>query len=241
MNAKADILARLQREILPLQGFKTKASSGIDAIGLDRINQSFPNGIFPFAAVHEFFFANPEEATASCAFITGLLSSLMRNNGAALWISASQHIFPPALHFFGVSPDRFIFLHPKKVNEIPWAVEEALKCKTLTAVVGEVQGMGFTESRRYQLAIEQSGVGCFVLRHQPKNPASAAVTHWQIKPRHSGTEEGLPGVGHPCWRVNLLRVRNGKPGSWDIEWTNGRFRHLSKLAAIPELLQTKTG
>lgn len=241
MNAKADILARLQREILPLQGFKSTATSGVDVIGLDRINQSFPNGIFPFAAVHEFFFTNPEEATASGAFITGLLSSLMNNNGAALWICAKQHIFPPALRFFGVRPEQFIFLHPKNAIEISWAVEEALKCKALTAVVGEVEGMSFTESRRFQLAIERSGVGCFVLRRKPKNPATAAVTHWQIRPGHSRTEEGLPGVGHPCWQVNLLKVRNGKPGSWDIEWANGRFRHLSRLAAIPELLQAKTG
>lgn len=241
MNVKADILARLQREILPLQGFKTRASSGIDAIGLDRVNQAFPNGVFPFAAVHEFYFDNPEEATASGAFITGLLSSQMRKSGAAIWISTTPQIFPPALRFFGVCPDQLIFLHPKRENEITWAVEEALKCKAITAVVGEMQGLGFTESRRFQLAIERSGVGCFVLRRKPKSSATAAVTHWQIKPRPSRTEDGLPGVGHPCWQVNLLKVRNGKTGSWELEWADGRFRHLSRLATIHGRLQTKTG
>lgn len=40
-------------------------------------------------------------------------------------------------------------------------MEEALKCGGLAAVVGEVQDISFTASRRLQLAVEQSGVTGF--------------------------------------------------------------------------------
>ena len=37
----------------------------------------------------------------------------------------------------------------------------------------------------------------------------------------------MPGVGFPRWNVELLKVRNGKPGSWQIEWAESRFQDIS--------------
>jgi len=31
-------------------------------------------------------------------------------------------------------------------------------------------------------------------------------------------------VGFPRWNVELLKVRNGNPGAWKIEWSAGSFR-----------------
>lgn len=241
MPAKADILARLQRDILSLQGYRTAPAGTLDAIGLERINQSFPDQSFPLAAVHEFFCNGEEEVTASGGFISGILSSMLYKGGVALWVNTSGRIFPPALKTFGIQPHQVIFLHLKKEAELSWAVEEALKCKALAAVVGEMQELSFTGSRRFQLAIEKSGVSCFVVRRNPKNISTTATARWKIEPLQSRVEEGLPGVGHPCWKVNLLKVRNGKPGTWDMEWTGNRFRHLPKLAAILPDLKKKTG
>jgi len=36
----------------------------------------------------------------------------------------------------------------------------------------------------------------------------------------------LPGVGFPRLNVELLKVRNGKPGSWQVEWANGKFNEV---------------
>jgi hypothetical protein len=36
----------------------------------------------------------------------------------------------------------------------------------------------------------------------------------------------MPGVGFPGWNVELLKVRNGKPGSWQIEWAESRFQNI---------------
>jgi protein ImuA len=49
------------------------------------------------------------------------------------------------------------------------------------------------------------------------------VARWKIIPLASKLEEGMPGIGFPRWRVDLLRVRNGNPGSWNIEWSNEGF------------------
>jgi protein ImuA len=54
-------------------------------------------------------------------------------------------------------------------------------------------------------------------------------------------DNGIPGVGFPCWNVELLKVRNGRPGTWQVEWRGGRFTHLSMLTAIHSHQQKKTG
>jgi protein ImuA len=220
---KADIIAELQTDILRLQGFKPLNNSAID-VGLGPIKDAFPNGSFPLGAVHEFLSASVEDSAASSGFIAGLLSSLMGNNGTALWISSSRKLFPPALKTFGIQPDRFIFIDLQKEKDVIWAMDEALKCGALTAVVGEVQEISFTASRRLQLAVEQSQVTGFILRNNyRKLNTTACVSRWKITPLASEMVDNLPGLGFPKWRVELLRIRNGRPGVWDIKWMQEKF------------------
>ncbi len=101
--------------------------------------------------------------------------------------------------------------------------------------------ISLTASRRFQLTIEDAGVGCFIIRSNPKNLLTSAVSRWHIQPIHSKVEDDFPVVGHPRWRVKLLRVRNGKTGSWDIEWSNVGFRYIPTLAVIHKALQKQTG
>jgi protein ImuA len=240
MSAKAEIMARLQREIFSLQGFKPPADHVADTIGLEQINRSFPQKTFPLSALHEFFCTTEEEATASAGFISGLLSSILHSCGAAVWINTSGAIHPPGLTFFGVAPQQVIFLQLKKEKDVLWALEETLKCGAVAAVVGEMKDLNFTASRRFQLATEKSGVTCLVLRRNSKQGTTTAVTRWQITPLPSRLND-LPGVGYPRWKVHLLKVRNGQPGSWDIEWVNGRFRHVPPLGVVHQALQKKAG
>ena len=239
MDTKQEILKNLRKQILLMEGFKEPMLAEDTKLG--RINEAFPNGVFPYSALHEFFCSNLEETAASSAFIAGLLSSRFRNNGCILWISPSQKIFPPALKWFGIQPHQVLFLHAKKQNDVSWAINEALKCSSLSAVVGEMPEMSLTASRRFQLTIEGAGVGCFIIRNKPKNLLTTAVSRWHIQPMPSKVEYNFPGIGHPRWNVRLLKVRNGQPGSWDIEWANGEFRYVSRLAVIHKALQKQTG
>lgn len=241
-EAKADIIARLQKDILPLQGLRSAADGLSPNMGLGTINDAFPNNCFPLGAIHEFLTGGPENAAASSGFIAGLLSSLMRNSGAALWISPRRFIFPPALKSFGITADRVVFIDVPKEKDKLWVMEEALKCSALSAVVAEIPEISFTNSRRLQLAVEQSRVTGFILRSNPRHlTTTAAVCRWQISSLTSEPEEGLPGVGFPRWKVELLKVRNGKPGSWEMMWAEGKFHHTQKPLSIICELQQKTG
>lgn len=239
---KADIVAQLKKEILPLQGFKANLQSTTADMGLGPIKFSFPQAVFPLGAIHEFICTGEEDSAATSGFITAIISKIMRGLGVTIWISASRILFPPALKSFGIDPDKIIFIDLKREKDILWAMEEALKCEGLATVVGEMKELDFIASRRLQLAVEKSRVTGFILRRQPCHlNTTACITRWKICSLSSNSEPGLPGVGFPRWKVELLKVRNGKPGAWQIEWTGGRFRHISDTAIIEEIPQKQTG
>lgn len=218
---KADIIAGLQTDILRLQGFKRPENSALN-FGLGPINQHFPNEVFPTGAIHEFLSSKKEDSAATTGFISGILSTLMGNKGAAVWISTNRKLFPPALATFGIQPDRFIFIDLHKEKHVTWALEEALKCGALSAVIGELHELSFTNSRRLQLAVEQSRVTGFIMHHGNRVNTTACVSRWRISSQASINTD-FPGVGFPKWKVELLRIRNGKPGAWNIYWKNGKF------------------
>lgn len=227
---KKDIIIQLQKSILLMEGFTPPVSGAADSVGLGQIEGAFPNAIFPTGAIHEFLSLVPEQAAANGGFISGILHTLMQHGGACLWISKCRTLFPPSLKVFGVEPDRLIFIDLKRERDVLWAMEEALKCKGLAAVIGELGEISFTQTRRLQLAAEQSRVTGFVLRSDPmKISATACVARWNITPLPSELEDGMPGVGFPRWNVELLKVRNGNPGKWKVEWSAGRFRPVPEL------------
>jgi protein ImuA len=236
---RVDIIAELQTEILRLQGFKPSSSMAVD-VGLGPIINSFPNASFPLGCVHEFLSARTEDAAATTGFVAGLLAAIMGSSGTSLWISSSRKLFPPALKSFGIQPDRFIFVDLQKEKDVIWAMDEALKCGALTAVVGEMREISFTASRRLQLAVEQSQVTGFLLRNNYRNlNTTACVSRWKITslpsvPIAIGMDDELPGIGFPNWKVELLRIRNGKTGIWDIRWADGKFHPVYKSPSISD-------
>lgn len=242
-ETKKDIINQLQKTILLMQGFRPPVSGAADSVGLGPIEATFPNSVFPTGAIHEFLSTEPEQAAANGGFISGILNSLMRNGGVCLWISMHRTVFPPSLKIFGVEPDQLIFIDLKRERDVLWAMEEALKCKGLAAVIGELGEINFTQTRRLQLAAEQSRVTGFVLRSDAKKlTATACVARWNISHLPSEMEDGMPGVGFPRWNVELLKVRNGNPGSWKVEWSEGRFKAVTDTKeAVIRLESLKAG
>ena len=238
--SKADIIGKLQKEILSLQGFKPASNvlKNISALGI--LNNAFPNKCFPLGAVHEFICADKEQLSPTAAFISCLVSKLIENNSPIIWIGLSQKIFPPALIHFGISPERVIFINAKNRKEILWMMEESLKCEGIAAVIAEIKEINFTESRRLQLSVEQSKVTGFVIRNAPLNiGANVFVSRWKILHAVSINEEDIPGVGFCRWNVSLMKIKNGKPGSWLFEWSDGQLKIVRDLIFVPSAEKRK--
>jgi protein ImuA len=234
-EAKQHIINKLQKDILQWQGFTPPKTGMLKGIGLGPIERAFPNGVFPTGNIHEMICPTPEQAAATSGLMGGLIASLMKNAGTCLWISTGRKLFPPALMAFGVVPDKVIFIDVARERDVLWAMEEALKCEGMAAVIAEVREISFAQSRRLQLAVESSKVTGFLLRNDPRKlGTTTCVARWQITSLPSQLKDGLPGVGYPRWQVDLLRVRNGNPGSCKLEWADGRFLPIEEKQSIIE-------
>jgi len=217
--ADRTIIEQLQKQILTLQGTHRTLEQQV-SLGLGAIETAFPGNAFPKGVIHELISSTLEDAACTSGFISIILGKLMKQGGSCLWISTRRNIFPPALKAFGIEPDRILFIDTAKTKNALWALEEALKCDVLTAVVGELSELSFNESRRFQLAVERSQVTGFIHRHWPKaENAVACVTRWKISPMVSTLPDRMPGVGFPAWNIQLLKVRGGKPGEWQVQWS----------------------
>lgn len=225
---KNEIIRKLRGEILAMEGVRTPDLGQPPKTGLGIIEQAFYGGVFPTGAVHEFISIAPQDVAAATGFMAGLASSLASKQGTCIWIGSYDLVFPPALKAYGVSPERFVFINSSGNKELLWATEEALRCPSVAMVIAEVPELSFTQSRRLQLAVEQSGVTGFIHRYRPRSENTVACTsRWKISPLPGHVYNHLPGVSFPRWDVQLLKVRNGTPGRWQVEWTADCFRSVS--------------
>lgn len=235
-ETKHEIIARLKRDLLQWQEALPAVGSE-NRMRLGRMEEAFPGGNFPVRAVHEFICAGREESAATSGFIGGLLSRLMEQGKVCLWIGTHRAVYPPAIKMFQIEPSHLLFVELARQKDVLWAVEEALKYKGLAAVVGEVMAMDFVQSRRLQLAVEKSGVTALIIRHLTSQSAkkvgtTASAVRWRITSMPSEpVETGMPGVGFPRWEVEMLKVRNGNPGRWTVEWRTGDFVSVGPLEA----------
>lgn len=92
--SKADVIAQLQRDILPLQGFKAIPGNMGMPVGLGPVKKAFLNHEFPLGAVHECISTNTENLAAGKAFISSIMAALMKEGSAAVWIGNTKNVFP---------------------------------------------------------------------------------------------------------------------------------------------------
>lgn len=236
------LIQALQKEVLSIQNYKRSFSDRL-SIGLEYIEAAFPTNTFPIGNIHEFVSQTSTSAASTVGFIAGLASKLLKPQDTCVWVSVNRKTFPATIQHFGINPEQVLFADVSKPKDALWAIEETLKCDAVSIVMGEISELSFTESRRLQLAVENSNVTGLIHRHKPRAENTVAcVTRWKIQPLPSRLDDGLPGVGYPRWRVNLQKVRNGKPGTWDLEWIDGSFRQVQEQKiALTHSSQRKAG
>ncbi|WP_431857075.1 ImuA family protein [Azospirillum sp.] len=219
-TAKATLLAELRSRIRRMEGLGGEAGGGVLPFGVAGLDAGLPDGGLPLGCLHE---VTAEDAGAGTAFAAALLARLAAARGApVLWVVRGRDLHAAGLAAYGLTPERLIAVRAEREADALWALEEALRCNRLAAVLGEVRGLDLTASRRLQLAAEAGGVTGLLLQtgEGRAGAASAAVTRWRVAPAPSLTD-GEPGVGAPCWRLELLRCRGGRPGSWLVGWRDG--------------------
>jgi protein ImuA len=176
-------------------------------LGVAELDAALPWGGLPLGCLHEI--AGGAEDGSATGFAAVLLARLAACGRAVAWITPDDDLYGPGLAAFGLTPDRLVVVATRKPAETLWAMETALNCRDLAAVLVEPRGaLDFIASRRLQLAARASGVTGLVLARAAAEAApSAAITAWHV----ASAPSAAPGW-RPRWLVTLARCRGRLQG-----------------------------
>ncbi len=116
------------------------------------------------------------------------------------------------LRSFGLDPDALVLTRVESIVEFLWAIEEAVSCRAVAAVVADIAkapgALDFTASRRLSLRAQAAGTSVFLTRYGVEREASAARLRWRVAPGPSGAVAfDARAPGGPRWRVELEKGR----------------------------------
>src|SRR6056297_3708183 len=137
--------------------------------------------------------------------------------GPIMWIAPAWR--PERLNAEGivrfVDPSRFLFVTPRRDEDVLWSMEEALRAGCVPLVVADLPGPpALTPVRRLHLAAE---TGAAEGRHlplglilTPEGNAPGVESRWSFAPRH-------PDTTTERWDMRRLRARTQPEAAWLVE------------------------
>lgn len=214
-------LEHLRARIAEIEGSDRRAREVLP-FGLDVLDRRLPGGGLSRGALHEVAGGAQGvlDGAAAALFAAGVMA---RAGGTILWCLREPDLFAPAIAQAGLDPDRVIYVEARDEASVLTCFEDGLRHGGLGGVVGEVARLSMTQSRRLQLAAEESGTIGMALRRW-KRPAeaadfgqpTAAATRWRVTAVPS-QELPVPGVGRHRWFVELIRCRAGESADFLLE------------------------
>ena len=214
-------LARLRRALVTKNVGESPASL---SLGIAPVDDALGGGL-EGGVLHEITAAREAEVAVASGFALLLAA---RTSGPVVWIAEDMALYEsgapygPGLDELGLNPERFIMVAAPKFRDALWAVEEALSCRGMGTVIGEIRqaSLDLTATRRLSLAAARCGAVALLLRSTPGRDASAAATRWIVKavPSKAKPRAMTLGPGPPRFALSLVRNRRGPPGSWMVEW-----------------------
>jgi protein ImuA len=189
-------------------------------------------------ALHEIAAAGEAHMAAATGFAVGVAALATQG---AVWIAEDMAAlesgapYGPGLDGIGVTPERLVTVQVAQRRDLLWAMEEALRCRAVGCVIGEMRhgALDAVAVRRLSLAAAENGALALMLRAAPEDDASTAATRWMVSAASPGG-----GGERARFTVQLLRNRRGPRGQWILEWSDsdGRFTlaaHSQPVAASP--------
>jgi protein ImuA len=160
--------------------------------------------------------------------------------------------YAPGLAGFGLASGRLVLGRLAHVQELLWAIEEAVACRAVAAVIAELpedaKALDFTASRRLSLRAAAGGASVLLLRYGGNRAASAARLRWHVAPAPCAAPPfDASAPGRPRWRATL--ERSGLPQSvlrggeeLLLDWTENGFIPIRTGAGshgVPEIAEPR--
>jgi protein ImuA len=142
--------------------------------------------------------------------------------------------YGPGLDSFMLAPERLLSVNVAHPRDLLWAMEEALRCRAIGAVIGELRHgeIDTVAVRRLSLAAAETGALALLLRAEPAHDASTAATRWIAGAAPSFSARHFE-ANAPSFAAHLVRNRRGPTGSWIFEWSDTDERFVLATHSVP--------
>jgi protein ImuA len=172
----------------------------VEASGWTKLDAVLPGGGWQAGTVVELM-----PVTTGIGELRLLLPALARITGAGRHVTliAPPYIpFAPALSQHGVRLERVLVIHAQQAEDILWAAEQSLRCRSFGAVLAWPATIRDREIRRLQLAAEAGGSTGFLYRCvDAARESSPAALRLKLQRADSNTLQ-----------IDVLKCRGGRSG-----------------------------
>jgi protein ImuA len=233
----------------PIQTARHRPGAARWTFGDQTVDAGFPHGVLDTASLHEIKPASYADWSAALSTALRLaarhLVPMPANDVSKpiLWCQSSAQandlgrLYAPGLESLGLSAEALIVVEAPRFADVLWALEEGLGSEALALVVGVVEEVGLTPSRRLALAAAAHGTPCLLLTAPGAAAAPAAMTRWRVgRAASAGHPFDRVAAGASRTRLTLERYRAGAPlledVSLTVEWCDAAraFRLASGMA-----------
>jgi protein ImuA len=201
----------LRQQIARIEGAKRHSSDSPVSSGCAAMDDLLPERGFRRGTLAEWL---ADDAGTGATLLAVLAArEACRRGGTLVVVERQRQFYPPAAVWLGIAPRRLLLVHADERADHDWALNQALRCPAVAAVLAwpETLGGRLDERtfRRLQLAAEESGsLGLFIrpasVRHEP----SWADVRWLVEPRPADWRQNRR---RRMW-ASLVRCRGGVEG-----------------------------
>jgi protein ImuA len=148
--------------------------------------------------------------------------------------------YGPGLRDLGLDPARFLLVEARTATDAAWALEEALKSRSLSAVLGQVEEIAPLAARRLGLAAKEAHRPCLLLSSHAVSALPGTQTRWRVAAHPSeGASFDREAPGPPSFRLTLERCRGHPPQSWTIEFSDDAYDFRLSAASADRAAETR--
>jgi protein ImuA len=244
MSAESfETLHRLRRTVADLTAGVPGEDGRLVSFGIASLDQALAGGL-ACGALHEIGPAAPLQDGAVAGFAMALAVRALGGRGRAVWIqpdfavTEAGALYGPGLDLMGLPMERLVILRVPRQRDALWAMEEALKCRAVGAVVTEFarEAADLTATRRLALAAREGG-GLGLILHPNVAPDSqsfchhptTATTRWEVASAR-GERDRFGGLGPTAFALSLVKNRRGRTGQWRLSWDHHECTFATSLS-----------
>ena len=210
-------------------------------LGIQEIDDLLPHGGLPFGHTHEWCAVDSDgknypPLTIIAAMLGRAYNNPLNRERYVLWLGEKLWPTPYLLSQCGgdllIEQSRFISLSKKDTRA--WALVQSLSSSAVLAVVGAVQDIPLSYSKKLAYAAARgSTLGIFIKDHEGISKPSASLTKWCVTSQITSPHEEVS-----SWSLSLLHHKGSSLNkkNWTITASHGTAYETISLALSPHMV-----